>query len=227
MNEHHHQKLAVLHASLLHGKLPRNLHWTEVLDLIASIGHIVPTHGNEFVFIVGTEREFFRKPHGSELGVEEVSRLRRLLKAATALPTPIEVVPPGRVVVVLDHHTARIFHNLSGTRAEGLSTIEPYDPHHFHHHLLHRKEAHYRGDHVPEDASFYEEIAKALVPATQIVLIGHATGKSSALEALVEYLKLHRPDVYRNVVATETPDLSALTAPEVESLAKQHMMSAG
>jgi predicted AAA+ superfamily ATPase len=66
---------------------------------------------------------------------------------------------------------------------------------------------------------------KRLVPATQIVLIGSGTGKSSAVEALVEYLKMHRPDIFRRVMATEIVDLSALTEPGIEAIAKQHMNS--
>ncbi len=227
MSEHHHQKLAALHESLLHGKLPRNLHWSEALELIASVGQVEPTSGNEFAFTVGAQREFFKRPHGSELGVEEVSRLRRLLKAATVETAAPKPVPPGRMVVVIDHHAAHVFRDLGGSRPQDGTTIEPYDPHNFHHHLVHRKEAHYRGDRVPEETSFYEEVAKALVPAVEIVLIGHGTGKSSAVDALVEYLKSHRPDILRKVVASETADLSALTAPDVEAIAKRHLLSVG
>jgi hypothetical protein len=227
VSEHHHQKLSALHETLLHGRLPRNLHWTAALELIASIGRAEPTSGDEFAFVVGTQREFFKRPHGSELGVEEVSRLRRLLKAASHESAPIGLVSPGRMVVVIDHHAAHIFRDLSGSRPQEGSTIEPYDPHHFHHHLVHRKEAHYRGDRVPEEASFYEEVAKELMPALEIVLIGHGSGKSSAVDALVEHLKKHRPDVFRHVIATEIADLSALTAPDVEAIARRHLISAG
>jgi hypothetical protein len=226
MSEHHHHTLAALHESLLQGKLPRNLHWTDALELIASIGQVEPTSGTEFAFVVGAQREFFKRPRGAELGVDEVSRLRRLLKAATVAPAAEESVPPGRMVVVIDHHGAHVFHDLGGSRPQDGSTIEPYDPHHFHHHLLHRKEAHYRGDRVPEETSFYEEVAKALVPAQEIVLIGSGTGKSSAVDALVAYLKKHHPDVSRKVVATEIADLSALTAPDIEAIAKRHLLSA-
>jgi len=225
MSEHHHHKLAALHESLLQGKLPRNLHWTDALELIASIGQVEPTSGSEFAFVVGAQREFFRKPHGAELGVDEVSRLRRLLKAAAVAPLAEESVPPGRMVVVIDHHAAHIFHDPSGSQPREGATIEPYDPHHFHHHLVHRKEAHYRGDRVPEETSFYAEVAKALVPAQEIVLIGSGTGKSSAVDALVAYLKKHHADVSRNVVATEIADLSALTAPDIEAIAKRHLLS--
>jgi len=227
MSGHRQEKLAALHETLLHGKLPRNLHWSEALELVASVGRVESTSGTEFAFIVGAQREFFKRPHGSELGIEEVSRLRRLLKGATLEPAPAQSVASGRMVVVLDHHAAHVFHDRGGSRPQDGTTIEPHDPHHFHHHLVHRKEAHYRGDRVPEETSFYEEVAKALVTAKEIVLIGHATGKSSAVEALVEYLKHHRPDVLRNVVATETADLSALTAPGIEAIAKHHMIELG
>jgi hypothetical protein len=103
------------------------------------------------------------------------------------------VTRPGRMVVVIDHHAAHIFRDLGGSRPRDEATIEPYDPYHFHHHLIHRKEAHYRGDRVPEESSFYEEVSQALVPAAEIMLIGHGTGKSSAVDVLVAYLKKHRP----------------------------------
>jgi len=227
MTEHHHQKLEQLHDTLLHGRLPRNLHWTEALDLIASIGEVQPTSGSEVAFVVGSQREFFKRPHGSELGIEEVSRLRRLLKAAQVESPPIESVPAGRMVVVIDHHAAHVFRDLGGSRPQDEATIEPYDPHGYHHHLVHRREAHYRGDRVPEDTSFYEEVTQALVPAREIVLIGSGTGKSSAVDALVAYLAKHRPDISRHVVATEIADLSALTAPDIEAIAKRHMAAGG
>jgi len=228
MSEHHHQKIAALHQTLLHGKLPRSLHWTDALELIASVGQVQPTSGNEYAFVVGTQREFFKTPHGSELGVEEVSRLRRLLKAAIAEPAAADLPPTGRMVVVIDHHAAHVYRHLRGDphgeRPGDASTIEPYDPHHFHHHLVHRKEAHYRGDRAPEETAFYEEVTAALIPATEIVLIGHGAGKSSAVEALREYLSKHRADVLGRVVATEIVDLSALTAPDVEAIARRHLI---
>ena len=92
------------------------------------------------------------------------------------------------------------------------------------HRQIHRKEAHYQGEPVPEEDSFYEEIAKDITPANEIVLIGHATGKSNAADFLQEYLKTHHPDISRRVIATERADLSAVTEPEIEALAKRHMI---
>jgi hypothetical protein len=43
----------------------------------------VQPHGDdEFVFSVGGQRAFFKKPHTHDLGVGEVSRLRKFLKDA-------------------------------------------------------------------------------------------------------------------------------------------------
>ncbi len=226
VSDHLHHKLAVLHQSLLHGKLPRSLHWSDALELIEHLGTAQPTGGGDFTFVVGTQRECFKQPHTPELGTDEVSRLRRFLKGAASESPAIAPAQAGRMIVVIDHHAAHIFRDVGGSRPGSEATIEPYDPHHFRRHLVHRKEAHYQGDRAPEETSYYEEVAAALAPATGIILIGHGTGKSSALDALVAYLKKHRPEVSRRVTATGTADLSALTEPEVEAIARRFSASA-
>ncbi len=161
------------------------------------------------------------------LGVEDVSRLRKFLKKPVPGSQAEETAPPGRMIVVIDHHTAHVYQDLGGSRPAGEHTVQPYDPYNFHHHLIHRKEAHYRGERVPEEDSFYEEIAEDITPANEIVLIGHAIGKSNAADFLKEYLKTHHPDISRRVIATESADLSAVTAPEIEALAKRHIVPVG
>lgn len=164
-----------------------------------------------------------RHPITSGIRIEEVSRLRRFLKAASSERPAAASDGACRMVVVIDHHAAHIFRSVDGDRAADETTVEPYDPHHFHRHLVHRKEAHYQGDRVPEETSFYAEVTEALAPATELVLIGHGTGKSSAVDALLAHLEKHRPDISRRIVATEAADSSALTEPEAEALAKRHM----
>jgi hypothetical protein len=223
MSQHLHHKLTTLHQNLLHGKLPRNVHWDEIVDLIGHLGQVQAHGGDEFAFVVGTQREVFKRPHTSEVGVEEVSRLRKFLKEAGAESTSKKSIQPSRMIVVIDHHAAHIYHDLGGSRPQAAVAITPYDPYHFHHHLIHRKEAHYEGERVPEETSFYQEVAAALVSANEIVLIGHGTGKSSALSVLEEYLSKHHVELSKRVKATETVDLSALTEPEIEAIAKRHM----
>lgn len=221
-----HHKFETLHQSLLHGKLPRSLHWSDVLELIGHLGQIHAHGGDEFTFSVGAQREVFRRPHTPEVGVEEAARLRRFLREAAAASAPNSLPLPGRMIVIIDHHTAEIFRDLDPKTPQEAVSITPYDPHDFHHHLIHRKEAHYEGDRVPEQTSFYDEIAAALATATEIVLIGNATGKSSAVSVLQHYLNEHRSDISRRVKATEILDLSALTRPEIEAIARKHLIAA-
>jgi hypothetical protein len=218
-----HKQEALL-ASLLAGKLPRNLAWSEVTELIGRLGEVLPRSGNEVEFVVGASRAFFNRPHTHSLEVEEVSRLRRFLhEAGLGTAAPAQTTPTQRAVVVIDHRMARIFQDQSGSAPEQKETEKPYDPHGFHRHLIHRKEAHYEGQRIPEEDSFYQQIAEDLKPAKEIILIGHGTGKSSALDFLVQYLKTHDPTIWPQVKATEITDLSALTEPEIEAIARQRL----
>jgi hypothetical protein len=223
MNDHIRKDHEDLLESLVGGKLPRNLSWNSVVDLIGQVGEVQPHGNDEFAFVVGSQRGLFKRPSTHNLEVEEISRLRKFLKEAGALGKSAKAHQIGRMVVVIDHRVAHIFHDLGGSRPEDEVSVKPYDPFGFQHHLIHRKEAHYKGDHVPEEDSYYEEIAMDLVHAEAIILIGHATGKSSAMEFLSDYLKSHHPETFKRIVAMETTDLSALTEPEIEKIAKKHL----
>ncbi len=191
--------------------------------LFERIGQVQTTDGGEFSFVIGKQRDFFRRPHTGELGIEEVSRLRRLLKAAASQVPAVDQETAGRMVVVVDHHAAHIFRGWGVGGPTDEVSGEPYDPHHFHHHLVHRKEAHYQGERVPEDPSFYADICTTLAPARAIVLIGHGSGKSSAVDVLRDYLEKHHSELARRVVAIETADLSSLTKSEAEAIARRHL----
>ena len=149
------QHLESLYQNLLNGKLPHNLSWSEAVELIDHLGEIQPHGDDEFVFRVGTQRVFFKRPQTHDLGVEEVSRLRKFLKEAGPRSQVEEPAQPSRMIVVIDHHAAHVYHDFGGSRPADDHKVEPYDPYNFHHHLIHRKEAHYRGERVPEEDSFW------------------------------------------------------------------------
>jgi hypothetical protein len=225
MNRHLRYKHEILLENLLAGKLPHNLSWNELVELIENLGQVQAHGGDEVAFVVGSQRAFFKRPSTHDVEPSEISRLRRFLREAGVESAPANPQQPGHMVVVIDHHVARVYRDLGSDRPENEATVKPYDPYGFHRHLIHRKEAHYQGERVPEEASFYEQVAQDLVPATEIILIGHGTGKSSALEFLAEYLKTHHPAIFQRVIATETADLSALTEPEIEAIAKKNTYS--
>src|SRR5271170_2063774 len=167
MATHIRHDLELLYQSLLTGKLPRNLSWDNTMELIAHLGEVRPHGGNEFIFIVGTQRELFERSHSHELGVEEVSRLRKFLKGVNPATETGKFAQPCRMVVVIDHHAAHVYQDFNTDKPEEGQTMRPYDPFGFHHHLIHRKEAHYEGERVPEETSFYEKIATSLLPASE------------------------------------------------------------
>ncbi len=217
--------LESLYQNLINGKLPHNLSWSEAVELVGHLGEVQSRGDDEFVFRVGSQRVLFKRPPTHDLGVEEVSRLRKFLKEARTDEPTEEPAKSPRMIVVIDHHAAHVYQDLGGNRPADEHKERPYDPFNFHHHLIHRKEAHYRGERVPEEHSFYEEVAKDLASANEIVLIGHATGKSNAADFLKEYLNTHHPDISKRVIATESADLSAVTESEIEALAKRHMIA--
>jgi hypothetical protein len=180
MNEHVRRDHEDLLESLVGGKLPRNLSWNAVVNLIGQIGEVQPRGNDEFAFVVGSQKGFFKRPSTHDLGVEEISRLRKFLKEAGIVQKSAEPHVIDRMVVVIDHHAAHIYHDLGGRLPKDEVAVTPYDPFGFHHHLVHRKEAHYKSELVPEEGFYYEEIAADLVHAEAIVIIGHGTGKSSA-----------------------------------------------
>jgi hypothetical protein len=72
--------LESLHQNLLNGKLPHNLSWAEAVELVEHLGEVQPHGNDEFAFVVNGQSVFFKKPHTHDLGVEEISRLRKFLK---------------------------------------------------------------------------------------------------------------------------------------------------
>lgn len=84
-----HHKLSMLHQSLLHGRL-LILHWSDALELVRHLGQ-VELHGqDEFAFILGNQRELFKRSHTPEFGIHEISRLRKFLENAES-ETPLRV----------------------------------------------------------------------------------------------------------------------------------------
>ncbi len=61
----------------------------DAVELVGQLAQVEAQDGDEFTFLVGALRELFKRPHTPELGVAEVSRLRRLLKEAGSEADPI------------------------------------------------------------------------------------------------------------------------------------------
>jgi hypothetical protein len=204
-----------------------NLEWMDVVALIEKIGSAHQEANDKFAFDVGGEHYRMRKPHTKDLTSSEVVDLRHFLQRAgwspdapsqaAARPEP----PAPTLMVVVDHHGAKIYRIDPASGDASKREITPYDPHHFLHHLTHKDQLREQGQRAAEDPSFYERIGDALAAGGRIVVVGHGTGKSNAAQHLTEYLRTHHRETYQRIVREITADLSATTAPQLLALAEQ------
>jgi hypothetical protein len=204
-----------------------NLEWMDVVALFEKIGAVQEKGNNKFSFEVGGEHYLMHKPHTKDLTSSEVVDLRHFLQRvgwspeapsqASARPEPA----PPTLMVVVDHHGARIYRIDTAPGDASKRELTPYDPHHFLHHLTHKEQSREQGQRAPEDAGFYQRIGDALAAGGRIVVVGHGTGKSNAAQHLTEYLRTHHRETYQRIVREIEADLSAITTPQLLALAEQ------
>ena len=100
-------------------------------------------------------------------------------------------------------------------------TIRPYDPHNDLHHLTHKDQSRERGQRSHEDATFYERICQALLPATRIAIAGRGHGQSDAARHLITYIAAHHTGTSARVLPELTADLSHITEPQLLALGRE------
>jgi hypothetical protein len=204
-----------------------NLEWNDVVALIDEIGGAHEKANNEFVFEVAGEHRIVRKPHTKDLTGSEVIEIRHFLTQAGFSPEapsrPAAHSDPAApaLLIVADHHGAKLFHVDVGSDDVSEHAIKPYDPHHFLHHLMHKDQSRERGQRAPEEPAYYEKIAEALAQGGKIVVVGHGSGKSNAAHHLTEYLRTHHAETFGRIVREMDADLSSVTDPQLLDLARE------
>jgi len=209
-----------------------NLEWMDVVALIEKIGAVRQKGDNKFTFEVGGEEHLMHKPHTKDLTSSEVLDLRHFLQRAgwspeapsQAAARPEPAAPS--LMVVVDHHGAKIYRISTGSGDASEQQITPYDPHHFLHHLTHKEQSREQGQRAPEEADFYRRIGDAVAAGGRIVVVGHGTGKSNAATHLTEYLRTHHRETYQRIVREIGVDLSAVTTQQLLALAQQALGAA-
>ena len=208
-----------------------NLEWNDVVGLIGEIGEAHEKANGEFVFEVAGKRHVMRKPHTKDLTSSAVSDVRHFLVQAgfsPGLPSqPVAHPNPAApsLLIVVDHHGAKIFH-VDVTSADAAEhVIRPYDPHHFLHHLVHKDQSRERGQRAPEEPAYYEKIADAVASGGKIVVVGHGAGKSNAAHHLTEYLQSHHRETYQRIVRETVADLSSITTAQLLDVAREALRS--
>jgi hypothetical protein len=220
------RKHAKVLEEILGHPVPHNLEWLDVFGLVNHLGSALERPNGNYEFTIGTTSEVFKKPHQKDMEIDDVVRLRTFLKTAgvdanglAAASTDTQAPRTSYVMLLIDHRSARFFEPRGdGTHIVESERVEPVDPHGFERHLEHRKEADYQGDRVPEPTEYYERIAQRLKGFDSILVLGDATGKSSALHYVVQFLQEKHHDVSAHVVNTVQVDLSAITIAELQKI---------
>jgi hypothetical protein len=125
----------------------------------------------------------------------------------------------GFVVVALTRDEARVWLTgvESGARPERI--VAPHEQER-HHHM--RAAQHHNGlDTDHDQAVFFDSIASAVAPASEILLVGHGKGKADAMLKLIQFLERKHNDVAKKVVAALDADVEALSPNQILSLARE------
>lgn len=212
-----HQKV---YERLTQQRTPHNLQWREVWSMLGAIpdaAAVEDDQGNLKVTRNGRTLVMHR-PRGKDLAdKKELTQVRHFLERS-GVPAPVAVPAGTHLLVVIDHREARIFSTeLHGSVPQ---RITPYDP------FGYGRDLHYNqddsnGQRKPEQKPFYEAVAKTLHAAEQILIFGTGTGASSAMERLVDELRLHHKDVAGRVVGTVAVDEHHLTEDQLLAKARE------
>jgi hypothetical protein len=206
---------------------PHNLEWMDVIALLENIGSVQRKANDKFGLELPGEHYLLHKPHTKDLTGSEVVSLRHFLQqagwsaAGASRPAVRRDLERATLMVVVDHHGAKIYHIQPGSGDPAPHAITPYDPHHFLHHLTHKDQLREEGQRAPEDSSFYKRIGDVLAAAGRILVVGHGKGKSNAASLLLEYLRTHHRETYQRVVREIEVDLPAVTTAQLLELAEQ------
>ena len=200
-----------------------NLEWHDVRSLLGAVADVAEGHNGALQVTRNGQVVTLHAPKQKDVAsVDDLMTVRRFLEQSGQTAVPPPVAPGAHLLVVIDHHEARIYRTVSpGAVAEKLV---PYDPHGFGR-PLHSAHEWTDGKRLPERRSFYEAVAKTLRGAEQVLLFGSGTGGSSAMEQLLADLRHHHSDVAKHIVGSIVVDGQHLTEGQLLAQAREHFAS--
>ena len=200
-----------------------NLEWHDVRSLLDALAHVIEGHsGGLQVTRNGQMLSLHAPKHKDVASIEDVLSVRHFLEQSGEVALLPAVSPGAHLLVVIDHHEAKIYRTeLSGAVPQKLV---PYDPHGFGRHLC-SDTVETDGKRKPERKSFYEAVAATLRGADQILVFGHGTGESSAMEHLLADLKRNHTEVAKHIVGSIVIDADHTTEGQLLAKAREFFAS--
>ena len=177
--------------------MPANLRWNDVMHLFDALGAETEEHDGRVKVRLRGHSHTFRRPHHKNVADrDELVQLRHFLEVSgVGGISGAGMRGTGHFVLYLSNHRTDVYRaTMRGTVPQRL---ERHDPRGLLRHLH------------DEDPSYFEQIAEALAGADEVLVIGHATGKSNAADEFVTRLRRHHPETANSVVGTvEAGDLT-------------------
>jgi hypothetical protein len=192
-----------------------NLAWRDVLALFTNLGAEVDEANSRLRITLQGHILILPEPRTKEVAdVDELMKLRHFLEQSET-PAPIPSHAVDNMLVVIDHHRARLF----STEMQGAvpQVIRPYVPEEYFR-QAHEDRDYFSGKEKAAPGSFFEPVAQALKSARKVLIFGTGTGTSSEMEQFTGWLKKHHAQLAERIVGTLTIDENHLT--EAQLLAK-------
>jgi hypothetical protein len=132
---------------------------------------------------------------------------------------PVAATPSGHAILLISYHGADIYPT-DATTESAPTRIQPDDPS-GRLRKMHHKANNPDGWYGEIDKKWYAELAEALRPAAQILIIGNGKGHSNGILQFTHYLEQHDHDLMRRVVGPIEADGEDLTEAELLALARE------
>jgi hypothetical protein len=224
--DNHHRRTA---EAILSHPVSHNIEWRAVLSLLEAIGEVTEEHNGKFKVSVGGETETLRRPNGKDIDEQTVVDLRRMLAAAGitaeglrehqgASTQPAASAHSGHAILVISYHGADIYPTDATNGAP--TRIVPEDPT-GKLRTMHHKANNPDGWYGNIEKSWYAELAQALRPAAEILIIGNGHGHSNGMLQFTQYLAEHDHELMKRIVGSIESDSEDLTEGEILALARQ------
>ena len=200
-----------------------NLEWRHVRSLLEELADVEEEHNGNLKVTRGAQTLVLQPSLQKDVAdVDDLMKIRHFLEhSGAAAPNP--GAQGSHLLVVIDHREARIYRaELHGSLPE---RITPFDPQGFGR-RLHYVQDDSNGQRKPERKSFYQDVARRLRGAGQILLFGTGTGASSAMQQLLAELKLHHFDVAQRIVGSIAVDEHHLTENQLLARAREFYATA-
>jgi hypothetical protein len=197
----------------------RNLQWREVRSLLDALAdQVQEDHNGNVKFTLNGQTVTVHPPRRKDFSdVQELMKIRHFLEHSATLVLPA-VAPGIHLLVVIDHREARIFEaELHGTVPQRIAPFDPQGTHRY----LHSVTDDSNGQRKPELKPFYDAVTASLGKAEKILILGSATGSSSAMDHLVAELKQHHPEIAKRVVGAIVVDGQHMTDDQLLAQARK------